>query len=126
MSGWGVPGPHCRIDCMPMFVAMPNGCWLWTRSTRAGYGRWTRRDEHENRVAHLVIWEALNGPVPDGLELDHLCRVRCCVNPGHLELVTHSENVLRGDLPRLTSARLRAEGHQGQFKSRADALEAGK
>lgn len=89
---------------IPLIVGV-HGCWIWTRSQRFGYGRWTKRDGDLNRAAHLVIWEIFNGRVPDGYELDHLCKVRCCVNPGHLEVVTHSINVLRGDLPAVTSAR---------------------
>lgn len=71
------------------------GCWLWgDRPSGKGYGQyWTggRRP-----VAHRFLWESTVGPVPAGLELDHLCRVRCCVNPEHLEPVTGQVNVLRG------------------------------
>jgi hypothetical protein len=70
----------------------PNtGCWLWTGAEfRGGYGRLGPR------LAHRMAYEALVGPVPEGLDLDHLCRVRCCVNPDHLEPVTRRENILRG------------------------------
>ena len=50
-------------------------------------------------MAHRVAYELTNGPIPDGLELDHLCRVRHCVNPSHIEAVTHRENTLRGTGP---------------------------
>ena len=74
------------------------GCWLWTagRSSRSrGYGDcWFAR---RMLRAHRVAFELVTGPIPDGLELDHLCRVRLCVNPDHLEAVTHAENVRRGD-----------------------------
>ena len=67
------------------------GCWVWMAGIRPdGYGRW------KGRLAHVVSYERHKGPVPQGLELDHLCRVRCCVNPDHLEAVTHSENIRRG------------------------------
>lgn len=46
--------------------------------------------------AHRVVYEQVVGPIPDGLVLDHLCRVRCCCNPDHLEPVTHIENIMRG------------------------------
>lgn len=84
-------------------------CWLWTGSkTTRGYGRvsWDRR----TTGAHRVSYQALVGPIPEGLELDHLCRVKHCVNPDHLEPVTHSENVRRGVAARPPSERCR-NGH---------------
>lgn len=72
-----------------------SGCWLWQgRLFSNGYG--TIRDAPHRRLAHRVAYELLVGPVPDGLVLDHLCRVRRCVNPAHLEAVTQGENVRRG------------------------------
>lgn len=72
-----------------------DGCWEWMGSRdRQGYGRISV--QRIGRLAHRVGYEMLVGPVPSGLELDHLCRVRCCVNPQHLEPVTHAENVRRG------------------------------
>lgn len=78
-------------------VAVASGCTLWTGSTsRSGYGEVSLPGSGTCR-AHRVAWVAANGTdVPPGLELDHLCRVRACVNPDHLEPVTRSENVLRG------------------------------
>lgn len=79
----------------------PNsGCWLWTGVIQSrGYGTCyvgTGRADQRLRVAHRVIYERLVGLVPEGLVLDHLCRVRSCVNPAHLEPVTNRENILRG------------------------------
>lgn len=71
-------------------------CWEWTACTdRNGYGRvgWLG----SVRYAHRVVYELIVGEIPDGLELDHVCRVRGCVNPDHLEPVTRAENVRRGD-----------------------------
>lgn len=76
-------------------VIDPSGCWLWTASLRGGYGQFGV--DGTTRAAHRVVYEMLVGAVPDGLELDHTCRVRSCVNPSHLEPVTHRENVLRGE-----------------------------
>lgn len=73
-----------------------DGCWHWIGATDdAGYGRFRSR-EHGTNMAHRIAYLALAGPIPDGLSLDHLCRVRCCVNPDHLEPVTARENILRG------------------------------
>lgn len=75
---------------------VPGGCWLWRGTTASnGYGRFVIDDR--NQAAHRIAYVWLVGPVPEGLELDHLCSVRNCVNPRHLEPVTHRENTLRGD-----------------------------
>lgn len=72
-------------------------CWVWVRYIGAGgYGHATRRASDGSRVAHRVYWEDANGPVPQGMTLDHLCRNRACVNPAHLEAVPQSVNVQRG------------------------------
>ena len=70
-------------------------CWLWMASKDpCGYGQfyWQRRV----RKAHCVAYELVVGPVPTGLELDHLCRIRHCVRPSHLDPVPHLVNVKRG------------------------------
>lgn len=71
------------------------GCWIWIAGRfNTGYGAFNY--DGIARTAHSVAYEALVGPVDDGLELDHLCRRRECCNPEHLEPVTHAENVQRG------------------------------
>ncbi len=71
------------------------GCWLWIGAQLSdGYGQ-IQQDGKRIR-SHRAAYEALVGPIPAGLDLDHLCRVRCCVNPAHLEPVTERENTLRG------------------------------
>lgn len=71
------------------------GCWLWEAGTdRGGYGRF-EGDGHEV-AAHRWSYEDAVGPIVPGLDLDHLCRVRRCVNPAHLEPVTRQVNLLRG------------------------------
>ncbi len=69
------------------------GCWLWLAGIdKEGYGIfWVRR----NALAHRWAYEYFIGPIPKHLELDHLCRVRSCANPHHVEAVTHAENVAR-------------------------------
>ena len=71
-----------------------NGCWNWTGpKTNGGYGH--TRGVGEN-LTHSVFYRLIVGDVPDGLDLDHLCRNPSCVNPSHLEAVTHRENCARG------------------------------
>jgi hypothetical protein len=78
-------------------------CWEWTASKQAqGYAQISIKllnGKHQPQLAHILTYEWLVGPVPDGMELDHLCRVRHCVNPFHLEPVPHLDNVLRGAAP---------------------------
>lgn len=72
-------------------------CWQWLGGTnQSGYGRFRFSAGH-TKVAHRVSYEWLVGPIADGLELDHLCRNRGCVNPDHLDVTDHRTNVLRGD-----------------------------
>lgn len=77
----------------------PHACWPWTGALHSsGYGvLWGGRDDARRWLrAHRVAYELLVGPIPDGMQLDHLCRNRRCVNPAHLEPVTLVENVMRG------------------------------
>lgn len=76
-------------------------CWLWQGNswTPNGYG------VIDSKVAHKVLYEYLVAPVPDGMELDHLCKIRSCVNINHLEVVTHEENNKRSDSPTGINAR---------------------
>lgn len=71
-------------------------CWEWlSYRDRDGYGRFCSH-KGANALAHRFAWEKLVGNIPEGLELDHLCRNRACVNPDHMEVVTHRENCTRG------------------------------
>lgn len=76
------------------------GCWLWLGAlNQHGYGSLGITFAYQQTkilLAHRVSYEIFKGPIPDGLTIDHLCRVRHCVNPDHLEAVTHRENILRG------------------------------
>lgn len=74
------------------------GCWEWLgEKTRDGYGKWQRGPGHNNKIVHRIIYQHHKGPIQPGLQLDHLCRVRNCCNPDHLEPVTPSENTRRQD-----------------------------
>ena len=80
------------------YVICPEtGCWLWTGYINAGsgYGRFSLNGK--SREAYRIAYECFANTIPDDLELDHLCRVRNCVNPDHLEAVTHAENIRRGE-----------------------------
>lgn len=71
-------------------------CWLWKDALQSrGYG--TFQVNGSTVFAHRFSWELHRGPIPQELTIDHLCRVKRCVNPNHLEPVTSQENVLRGD-----------------------------
>jgi hypothetical protein len=77
------------------------GCWLWTgKRDTSGYGRFTV--DGKSVAAHRWFYELIHGPVDSALDMDHLCRVRACVNPSHVEPVTRSENLLRGERGRPT------------------------
>lgn len=91
----------------------PAECWWWMGELdRHGYGR-VRVSSPQRRStgAHRAVYEELVGPVPEGLEIDHLCRNPRCVNPGHLEPVTHAENGRRGRAGEVNAARQRAKTH---------------
>ena len=92
----------------------PTDCWLWTAGTlRGGYGAFSPESGRQ-ASAHRVAYELTHGSIPDGLVLDHLCRTPACVNPAHLEPVTHRENTLRGTAPTAVNARKThcANGHE--------------
>lgn len=73
------------------------GCWIWTGLlTEAGYGRLSAGQRQWK--AHRLSYETFVGPIPDGLTLDHLCRVRACVNPAHLDPCTLGVNTARSPL----------------------------
>ncbi len=75
----------------------PNsGCWLWMGSTAQGYGQVWLSEHKKIFLAHRVSYERKNGPIKEGMVIDHLCRTRCCINPDHLEVVSQRENILRG------------------------------
>jgi hypothetical protein len=114
---------------------LPNGCWYCHLTPRAVYARVSLRaveadqlgitfgpmlsgrvppsSGERSTMAHRVVYQLLAGPIPEALDLDHLCKVQHCVNPAHLEPVTHGENVLRGLSPSAENKRARTcrRGH---------------
>lgn len=90
-----------------------SGCWLWTGGLASGYGRINGRMLNGGQKicwqAHRISYVFRKGAIPDGLDLDHLCRVRSCINPDHLEPVTRRVNILRGLLGTRTHC---PQGHE--------------
>jgi hypothetical protein len=91
-----------RFTSGPDYLVDERGCWVWQRArTRKGYGQKVLPGQIVIR-AHRWYYEQAWGPIPEGLQLDHLCRNPPCVNPDHLEVVTNQENVHRGRSTKLT------------------------
>lgn len=91
-------------------IPEPNsGCWLWMGSVdRDGYGRISTSPKSglpRNVLVHRAMYAHYQGRIPDGLTIDHLCRVRCCCNPDHMEPVSNVTNVMRGMSPAAENAR---------------------
>jgi hypothetical protein len=96
-----IPTAHVSLDvlferCIPIPFS---GCWVWNGATggRWGYGKIRRGNTSYN--AHRLAYVAAKGPIGEGLQIDHLCRVPGCINPDHLEAVTPRQNVMRGRAP---------------------------
>jgi hypothetical protein len=91
-------------------VQFSDTCWLWQAAcVEKGYGVVKVRGRMER--AHRVAYELARGPIPEGMVIDHLCRVRHCVRPDHLEVVTYAENNRRGANGFALTGRCRAGLH---------------
>lgn len=102
-------------------VERSDDCWLWRGGiSSSGYGHLVRNGV--NYMAHRYAYEQVVGPIPEGLVLDHLCRVPPCVNPAHLEPVTNAENLRRGvNVGAVAQALQRAKTHCPQGHAYDDA-----
>jgi hypothetical protein len=101
--------PSLRTRLFTRVDRLDDGCWQWLGNVdRLGYGRCLVRGR--TTLVHRVVYELIVGPIPQGREIDHTCRKRSCVNPGHLDPVSHSENVIRGNRARGPQAMCR-RGH---------------
>lgn len=93
------------LDDLNRYTVNPGGCCIWDGPVYPnGYGK-TSREFHGTRLAHRAVYLASGREIPDGLDLDHLCRNRRCVNPEHLEPVNRSVNLQRGHNARDTCKR---------------------
>jgi hypothetical protein len=86
-----------------------SGCWLWLSATNGKYPHMSVGNKWI--YAHRLSYELHKGPIPDGLQIDHLCRVPLCINPDHLEAVSQSVNVLRSAAPAAARARRWSKTH---------------
>jgi hypothetical protein len=110
IKGHNLKAPHPSERILEQDCGFTSPCWLWQGTVATtGYGQIRHSVVGFGRtvMAHRYFWEEAHGPVPNGLELDHLCRVRSCCNPEHLEPVTRRENILRGAATKVTDAEAR-------------------
>ena len=94
----GAKKKHSTLDRLWPKVNKTETCWLWSGCISSGYGVMANYGDvvSTSRQVHRIVYEKIHGKIPDGLVLDHLCRVRRCCNPEHLEVVTDEVNILRG------------------------------
>lgn len=101
---------HNTIKSLATHTVIDTGyrtpCWIWDGSKSHGYGI-NKRIRGPRKMAHVIYYERDRGPVPDGLQLDHLCRITDCVNPDHLEAVTNTVNTQRSSRAKLTPKTVR-------------------
>lgn len=78
-------------------ICPPSDCWIWTGARTKGYGCLRMKDKQKTIYAHREVFRLLTGKLNDSKEMDHLCKTKACVNPAHVEEVTHRENMRRHD-----------------------------
>lgn len=102
---------YCSVQCSRIAVSRrpkPGCIWRKAKVTESGCWQWTghlTRDGYGSQHPHRTAYEEFVGPIPDGLQIDHLCRNRACCNPEHLEAVTPRQNTHRGYGPAGLNAR---------------------
>lgn len=104
-----------RVQTIP-----ESGCWVWMGYLEgSGYGRVMHRGR--DTLAHREAWSSRNGPIPPGMMIDHLCRVRCCVNPDHLRIVTPRQNTVENSTsrPAINAAKRACPRCGGAYKTDA-------
>lgn len=102
-----VYGHRSRVDRKADYVETPGPmetpCWVWNKvKTPKGYGQTFKEGTTIRLYAHRVFYERAKGPIPKGMQIDHLCRNTSCVNPEHLEVVTAAVNIQRGSRAKLS------------------------
>jgi hypothetical protein len=111
----GVPVAKVESAIQRFFskIRIEGGCWAWTGALdRKGYARF--RDSRGKKVfVHRFSYEKYVGQISEGMTIDHLCRNRACCNPGHLEMVTNTENIRRGTQGQYQTAKTHCpKGHE--------------
>ena len=91
----------------------PGGCWIWLGSHSRGYAkmRWYEGEKRMNARVMRMVYELTTGPIPDGMELDHLCHQRGCVIPAHSQHVPHQQNIRRQRAHRRATVDVCENGH---------------
>lgn len=102
---------HFNLEAFMQRIADTRDCWLWNTAPQNGYAIF--HIDNKQYRAHRISYELFIGEIPTGLTLDHLCRVRHCVNPTHLEPVPRGINAQRGDAGKYQTLRTHCpRGHE--------------
>lgn len=122
MKPYGMRGMGLAERILELSIPEPmSGCWLWLGCVKpdSGYAVMHPPGSRKSVYGHRIAYEAFRSQIPSGLQIDHLCRVRSCVNPAHMEPVTLTENLRRGYSPAACNSRKQAcvRGHRFTAKN---------